>query len=118
MDNIVGIRRTNIPLSAFKYAKHSIFSIPMQLGAASHNAPLSFNGIQTDNIDQYWSQKLSQNGNIHSTKLDVYVEKQSMSVSLIFYPNSNKEGNFTLSLLTPSQLVRTGTIREGGNKGR
>ena len=55
----------------------------MQLGAASHNAPLSFNGIQTDNIDQYWSQKRTQNGNIHSTKLDVYVEKQSTSISYI-----------------------------------
>ena len=43
-------------LSAFKYAQHSVFSIPMQLGAASHNAPhknetlaltLSFNRTQT-----------------------------------------------------------------------
>ena len=28
---------------------------------------------------EYWSQKCTQNGDIHSTDLDVYVEKQSAS---------------------------------------
>ena len=28
---------------------------------------------------EYWSQKRTQNGNIHSSKLDVYAEKQSVS---------------------------------------
>ena len=51
-----------------------------------------------------------QNGNIHSTELDVYGEKQSISNSSLFFtPTKNEGGNITLKLVPPSQLVRTGT---------
>ena len=63
------------------------------------------------NFTTYWSQKCTQNSNINSKELYVYVEKQSASnLSLSFYPNSSKVGNITLSLVPPSQLVSTGMI--------
>ena len=55
-------------------------------------------------LEQYWSQKHTQNGYIYFTKLDVYAEKHS------FYPNTCKVENIKLLPLPPSQLVRTGTI--------
>ena len=61
-------------------------------------------------LEQYWSQKHTQNGYIYFTKLDVYAETQSGSISLSFYPNTCKVENIKLLPLPPSQLVRTGTI--------
>ena len=43
------------------------------------------------NNSEYWSQKHTQNGNIHSTKLDVYVEKQS-GLNPSFILSQHKQG--------------------------
>ena len=40
-------------------------------------------------LSEYWSQNHTQNGNIHSAKLDVYAEKQSLS-NLSFINNKYK----------------------------
>ena len=42
-------------------------------------------------ISEYWSQKRTQNGSIHSAKLDVYAEKQSKS-NLSFILSQHKQG--------------------------
>ena len=45
----------------------------------------SFSVFHTEVNNEYWSQKWTQNGNIHSTELHVYGEKQSASNLSIFY---------------------------------
>ena len=71
-----------------------------------------FLGISYWSKSEYWSQKRSQNGNIHSTKLDVYAEKQSES-NLSFISLTPKQGRKYHALAySPSQLVRTGTIHK------
>ena len=45
---------------------------------------------------EYWSQKCTLNGNIHSTKLDVYAVKQSAQISYLFYPKTSKVGKMYL----------------------
>ena len=48
-----------------------------------------FSAHRTDT--EYWSQKRTQNDNIHSMKLDVYVVEQSMS-NLSFILSQHKHG--------------------------
>ena len=47
----------------------------------------SFSVFHTEVNTEYWSQKCTQNGNIHAIELDVYGEKQSTSHLSLFYPN-------------------------------
>ena len=63
---------TNLNLS-FQYLCHQFLSI----------------SYWSNNL--YWSQKRTQNGNNHSTKLDVYAEKQSAS-NLSFFSFPFKQG--------------------------
>ena len=59
-------------------------------------------------------------GNVLIMVTSILQNKMSMlrsracQISLLFYPNTSKAVNITLSLLPPSQLVRTGTIPETG----
>ena len=59
---------------------------------------------------EYWTEKGTQSGNVHSTELDVFAVKQStLDLSLIL--SQQKQGRKYYALASsPSQLVRTGTL--------
>ena len=57
--------------------------------------------VHTEKNSEYWSQKRTQSGNIHSIILDVHAVKQSM-LKLSFQSSQYKlDKNLTLSLLLP-----------------
>ena len=61
---------------------------------------------------EYWSQKRTQNGNIHSTQLDVYAEKQSaLDLSFISFPLKQGRKYYALAYPPPphnsSELIKS-----------
>ena len=54
--------------------------------------------------NEYWSQKHTQSGNIHSTELDVYAEKQS-AANLSFILSQHKQGRNFLNSIVLLMLI-------------
>ena len=59
----------------------------------------SFSVFQTKVNSEYWSQKCTQNGNIHSIELDVYGEKQS--ASNLFLPQLKQSRKYYAHACSP-----------------
>ena len=85
------------PLSV--YVRNTNFVTSFKKGHTCHQ----FLSILYWSNGEYWSQKCTQNGNIHSTKLDVYAEKQSAS-NLSFISSQLKQGR-KYNALASSPLI-------------
>ena len=77
-------------ISLVQYSYHGQLSV-IQMLKLSWIYVTSFSVFYTVVNSEYWSQKCTQNGNIHSIELDVYAEKQSTS-NLSFILPQLKQG--------------------------
>ena len=82
----------------------NLFAIPFSGYNAQRINVTSFSSISYWSNREYWTQKCTQIGNIHSIILDVYVEKQSAQNFPFNSPQRKLDKNLMLSLIFPWHL--------------